>query len=366
MIFSRFRIFKNEKNRTIALAVFASVVIVATILFQAGIVGGPDKVQPGEKTFATEVVGGHWYEAEKKLVPVYHVAAGTVRSREEASITSRLPAARITDVKVRSGDMVKQGDILVELDSSDLKSAVDSAGENLRQQKSRQVFAQQKYDRIASLQKSGAVSRQDFDAALSDLNAANAATAMLQHNLDSAMLSLGYATIRSPFDGIVYERLVDPGNMGTLGAVLVRMFAPDKLEMRLQVPESLALKLKAGDILETRIESLDKTVPARVIEVSPAVDPGSRTFQVNTMLAGDAAGIMPGMFGRTSLKIGEKQAVVIPDSAIRRVGQLEYVTVRSSTGVVNDIMVRTAPAAGGQREVISGLQAGDAYLMPMP
>ncbi|MDR0239137.1 MAG: efflux RND transporter periplasmic adaptor subunit [Deltaproteobacteria bacterium] len=366
MSFFRFDLFRDEKKRFAALAVLAGLVIIVAILYQAGIVGGPPKTQPGEKAAAAPPPDGQWRAAEERVVPVYYVSVGTVRSREEANIISRLPAARIVSVKVRTGDRVKQGDVLVELEDNDLKSAVRSAEENLKQQESRQVFAEQKYNRTRILRNTNAVSQQELDQALSDLNAAKAATAMLESNLDSARVNVSYATIRSPFDCAVSERLVDPGNMATPESVLMKIFDPNSLEMRLPVRESLASTLKVGDVIEARIESLSKTVQAKCIEFTPSIDPGSRTFQANTLLTGDTAGILPGMFGRASIKIGEKNAVVIPKSAVRRVGQLEYLTVRNRTGTASEIMISTVPSSlEDLREVVSGLQVGDMYLAPM-
>ena len=365
MSFFRFDLFRDEKKRFAALAVLASLVILVSILYQAGTVGGPARMQPGEKAAAALPPDGQWSAAEERVVPVYYVSVGTVRSREEANIISRLPAARIVSVKVRTGDRVKQGDILVELEDSDLQSAAKSAEENLKQQESRQVFAEQRYNRTRILRNTNAVSQQELDQTLSELNAAKATTAMLEHNLNNARINVSYATLRSPFDGAVSERLVDPGNMATPESVLVKIFDPNSLEMRLPVRESLTSILHVGDVIEARIESLGKTVQAKLIEITPSVDPGSRTFQANTMLTGDTTGVLPGMFGRASIKVGEKKAVVIPTSAIRRVGQLEYLTVRNSAGTASEMLISTVPSSlEGLREVVSGLQADDMYLAP--
>lgn len=361
---SRFSLIADKKKRFLALLVLAGVSIVLLILYQAGVIGGPERTLPGEKAPTAFSAGTQWQKIEESTLPVYYVAAGTVRSRKEASITSRLPAARITAVNVRNGDMVKQGDVLIELEDSDLRSAADSAEENLKQQESRQTLMQQKYDRTKALRGINAMSQQELDEALSNLNSAKAMTAMLQHDLDNARVNLSYATIRSPFDGIVAERMVDPGNMATQESVLVKIFEPDQLEVRLPVRESLALQLNVGDMLETHIESLDKTVQARIVEITPSVDPGSRTFQINIMLTGDTSGVRPGMFGRTAIKVDEKKAVLIPSSAIRRVGQLEYVTIKNNAGEASEVMISTVPGASEDlREVVSGLQAGDAYFM---
>ena len=125
-------------------------------------------------------------------------------------------------------------------------------------------------------------------------------------------------------------------------------------------------KLKIGQELEVEIGDLKRPARAVVTEIIPSVDPDNRTFQVKASLLGDSSGIMPGMFARCIIEVGLKKAVVIPEAAIRRVGQLEYVMVKGPNAAAAEVPVSTAAAdTRGFREIISGLRAGQQFLSSM-
>lgn len=355
----------GRKPRILLAAFLAGGFIIWAMLYQSGVVGGPVKINPGQAGPAALASTLNWQTAEEQTLPVYYQAVGTVRSGNEADIITRLPASRIVAVKVRSGDTVKTGNILVQLEDDDLKAAVEAAEENLRSYESRLDFMRQEFERINELKGRNVVTQQAFDESRSNLRAAEAQAAMMSHNLETARINLAFAAIRSPFDGIVSERMSDPGNLATPEAPLLRIFDSTKLELRLPVREGLVSKLTIGQALEAEIGALERPVRAVIAEIIPSVDPGSRTFQVNAPLSGDSAGIMPGMFARCKITVGEKKAVIIPDSAVRRVGQLEYVMVKGSDEAVAEVPVSTSTSESeGFLEVISGLTAGQLFLLP--
>lgn len=355
----------SRKSRTALAAGLVGCFIIWAMLYQSGTVGGPDKTPPGQAGAVSADSGLNWQTAEERTLPVYYQAVGTVRSGNEADIITRLPASRILAINVRGGDAVKTGDILVRLEDDDLKAAVEAAEENLRSYESRLDFLRREFERIKELKGRNVVTQQAFDEARSNLMAAEAQAAMMSHNLETARINLSFAAIRSPFDGIVSERMSDPGNLATPEAPLLRIFDSAKLELRLPVREGLVSKLKIGQELEAEIGALERPVRAVITEIIPSVDPGSRTFQVKASLAGDSAGIMPGMFARCRIEVGVKKAVIIPEAAVRRVGQLEYVVIRGADEAAVEVPVSTTAAeAEGFLEIISGLTAGQMFLLP--
>jgi HlyD family secretion protein len=118
--------------------------------------------------------------------------------------------------------------------------------------------------------------------------------------------------------------------------------------------------VKVGSFLEARLESLDRNLRAEVREVIPSVDVGSRSFSVDACLIGDVKGVIPGMFARCEVAIGTEEALMVSQRAIKQIGQLDYLTVKTPTGAVNQL-VTTAPSSAGQVRILSGLRAGDLY-----
>jgi RND family efflux transporter MFP subunit len=334
------------------------VFILWAMLYQSGTVGGPEKVSPGESK--APGVSGEWTDIRPTIIPVIYKAVGTVRSREMVDLFSRLPAARITEIRVRSGDSVKKGDILVRLEDSDWRAAVAVAEENIKGAESRLKLAESDLKRLAQIVEQGGISRRDFDTAQNAVTVARADTSMLRHALDNAKINLSYAEIVAPFDGIVSERLHDPGDLATPQQPILKLFNPERLMIRVPLRENLVRTVKAGTFLDVYLESLDRKLRAEVREVIPSVDVGSRSFSVDACLIGDLKGVIPGMFARCEVAIGMETVLLVSRSAIKQIGQLNYLTVKTPTGAVEQL-VTTAPHLADQVRVLSGLRAGDLY-----
>jgi multidrug efflux pump subunit AcrA (membrane-fusion protein) len=157
-------------------------------------------------------------------------------------------------------------------------------------------------------------------------------------------------------DGIVAERLADPGDLASPGSIILRLFDPTRLMLEVPVREGLVSRIKLGERVPFEVEALGTSLYGEVKEVVPDVDPGSRTFMVKICI-GEAPGLMPGMFGVLELPMGTRSAIVLPDSLITRVGQLEYVQAQLD-GRAAKLLVRTIPAGSNQCEVVSGLEPG--------
>jgi RND family efflux transporter MFP subunit len=349
----------NRKKVTYwTFASFSIIFIIWAMLYQSGTVGGPVRIKPGEAPQSQVPV--KWTELHPAQVPVLYKAVGTVRSREMVDLFSRLPAARITEIRVRSGDSVKKDDVLARLEDSDWRASVAVAEENLRGAESRLKLAESDLKRLAQIVEQGGISRRDFDTAQNAVTVARADCSMLRHTLDTAKINLSYTEIKAPFDGIVSERLHDPGDLATPQQPILKLFNPERLLIRVPLRENLVRTVKSGTLLDVYLESLDRKLRAEVREVIPSVDVGSRSFSVDACLIGDLKGVIPGMFARCEVAIDIESVLLVPRTAIKQIGQLNYLTIKTPTGAV-DQLVTTAPHSAEQVRVLSGLRAGDLY-----
>jgi RND family efflux transporter MFP subunit len=354
----------NKKKIGYGLFVTASLVFILwAMLYQSGTVGGPVKVAPGEA--ATPNAKGSWLALRPTQVPVFYRALGTVRSREMVDLFSRLPAARITEIRVRSGDAFKKDEVLVRLEDSDWRAAVASAEESLKAAESRLRLAESDVKRLAQIVEQGGISRRDFDTAQNAVTVAKADASMMRHALDTAKINLAYTEIRAPFDGIVSGRFHDPGDLATPQQPILTLFNPERLMIRLPVREGLVSKIKAGTFLQVHLGALERVLRAEVREVIPSVDVGSRSFSVDACLIGDIKGVLPGMSARCELALGTEEVLLVSTEAVKQIGQLSYLTVKTSTGAVEQLVTIT-PHSEKQVRLISGVQAGDLYQTGAP
>lgn len=269
--------------------------------------------------------------AETVPTPVFLEGVGTVRSRRQTEIASRI-LAEIEEIRVQPGDRVQEGDVLVMLDSLDLRTRVEEAEATLRSLDEKHSEARTEFERTRNLFAKEATTKQALDLATFRLAETVARKEAAAKSLEQARVQLSYATIKAPFGGLVYHRAVDPGDLATPGKSLLAVYDPAQLRLEALIEEQHLWKVKIGDKLTVLLDSLAESFVGSVSEIVPAVDPFTRTGTIKIDLP-DQKRIKPGMFGRARVRVRVRQAVVIPrDAAVRR-GQLEIVfTVRDGDG----------------------------------
>ena len=363
------------------------IVIVWVIVWQAG--GCGKRIAPGRVTEGAPAPVGRTLTVTFTNVPVVYTAVGTIRSRTEVQLAARI-VARILTVTVRAGDHIRSGDTPVTLDDAELRTAANQAKERVAgalagmaaaaersvQARSALDLAAADRDRYRKGAADKAVAQQVLDTAEDAYRQAVSRMAQAEQGRISAQADVraateaqyqaetvvGYASVVCPMDGVVSERLADPGDLATPGSTLLRLFDPTRLLLEVPIREGLVTRVKVGDKLPVTLDALGRKLEAEVREIVPSVDAGSRTFLAKLCLP-QAEGVMPGMFGTLALRLGERQALLVPENVLVRAGQLEHVNV-----VVVDrttrVMVRTAPAAAGYVEILAGLQVGDVVALP--
>lgn len=332
----------------------AAVLIVLAMLWQTGaFMRG--KIHPGLRASAQANTVAPALTLRLVELPEVYQAVGTVRSRTQVELSPRL-VARILELPVRAGDRVARGDVLMRLDDAELSAAVRQAAEHNRQAQAARDLAATDLERTRQLLASGGVSQQAFDQADSRARQARAAAEATAQAQQQAEAVLGYATIVSPMDGIVGERLADPGDLASPGQIVMRLFDPTRLMLEVPVREGLVSRIRLGEQVPFHVDALDTNLTGDVREVVPAVDPGSRTFLIKVCI-GTVPGLMPGMSGTLALTLGTRTGLVVPETCITHAGQLEYVQAVLN-GQDRPRLIRTIPASRGLREVVSGLETG--------
>ena len=311
-------------------------------------------------------------------------AGGIVRPRMTALVASRVMAP-IVDVRVRAGDRVRRGDALVILDSRDLRAddaraqaAAVSAGESVnaaeadvRAGDSAVKLARLTHERMAALQARRSATTAELDQAAAAHAAAEAQRAAAQSRLAAASagrdaanaaaaataVTVTYATLTAPFDGIVTERSAEPGSMATPGSPLLTLEDPTAYRLEATLDESRATHIARGNEVKVRLDTEATSMSGRVVEIA-RVDPTSHSFHVKIDLPAGFA-VRSGQFGRASFSGPTRRAVTIPSLALVRRGQLTFVFVADTDHRVHLRAVSTGDAEGDRTEVLAGLREGD-------
>ncbi len=157
---------------------------------------------------------------------------------------------------------------------------------------------------------------------------------------------------------------MEPGNLATPGAPLLTIEQDGLYRLEASVDESKLASVRVGQAVEAVIEGVDRKLNARVSEIVPAVDSASRTYIVKLDLPAMPQ-LRTGMFGRAIFPLGMEKVVAIPAAALMERGQLQSVFVVED-GAARTRLVTTGRRARDAAEVLSGLNAGEKIVLPLP
>jgi RND family efflux transporter MFP subunit len=208
--------------------------------------------------------------------------------------------------------------------------------------------------RAAEARAAGAVAR--AQAALSGVEGARAAS-------EAADATETFSRIAAPFDGVVTEKMVEPGNMAAPGTPLMRVEDTRRFRLDVRVDESRIGRVSPGATVAIALDSgsddAARVVDGTVTEVGRAVDAGARSFLVKIELPDDP-GLRSGMFGRARFSTRPRRALTVSEAALVPRGQVTSVFV-----VEKDIArVRLVHVRG--TEVLAGLSESDVVIMRPP
>jgi len=271
--------------------------------------------------------------------------AGSLRALHEVKIVNE-EEGRLIEVRVREGDRVAKGDVRVRYDDGILRAQLDKAAATRKQ-------AEVDYKRNLQMKTKGFVSDDAVSRATTVYEVARAEERLLAARVDNMTLS-------APFDGVVSQRLVEPGNATPRHTHLLTVIDPSQLVTDVTVSELIIPHLKVGDPAQVRIDALgDALHEGRIVRIHPAIDPASRTGRVEVTLDPVPDGARAGQFCRVELATGVAERLVVPLSALQRDAQGEYVMVHVKDGTVDRRGVTSGLRLADRVEIRAGLKPGE-------
>jgi RND family efflux transporter MFP subunit len=320
-------------------------------------------------------------------------AGGVVAPQASASVSSQI-VATIVGVRVKAGDHVRAGEMLVTMDAREItahtsqaRASAVAAEKALAQARTEQTAAEAEHrlatawqKRIATLHARNSTTDQERDEAEARLSASAARLAGAQAGIESAdahvasaRAAIGVAaatesftTLLAPFDGLVTERFIDPGNLATPGVPLLRIESDGTRQVMVRVDEARAAFVHPGDHVTVLIDVLDeqvtdgKGVDGVVAEVARAVGADQRAFTVKVRVPPTVTA-RTGSFARVVFRGAPRRALLVPAQAIQRYGQVSSVYVVQD-GVARLRLIQAGTASSEGVEVLAGLDAGESIV----
>ena len=310
--------------------------------------------------------------ARQASVPDLLEAVGTVRAAQTSDAASQM-MGNIVEIRVHEGDHVQRGQVLAVIDDSQPRAAVDraiaaelAAQQQLAGADSDLALAESTLQRYQTLFEKKSVSPQEFDevkarqqAALAHRDIAKAGQAQAQAALSQARTSLDYTRIRAPFDGVVTEKKADSGTLASPGMPIFTVEDVRRYRLEATVNENDLRYVRTGQQVAVVIDALDNAgLKGKVVQIVPAADAASRTFLVKIDLPTDTR-LRSGLFGRAQFSRGERQALLIPRSAVVERGQLQGIYVLDQNKIASLRYITLGKPSNAEVEVLAGLQDGE-------
>jgi len=286
--------------------------------------------------------------------PATLAAIGTVTAVQGVVVSADLPGI-VDRIAFTSGEAVRQGDILVHLDTRQEEAQLTAA-------EAHRDLTRLNYDRMRGLVENGAVSRAEYDRSAAEHKQAEARVGEIRATIERKR-------IRAPFSGILGLRQVNLGQYLTAGAAVAPLQSLNPIYVNFGIPQQDAARIQVGR--RVRITAGDVAgveFAGRVTAIDAVVDQTTRNVQVQASLANPAGKLRPGMFVQAQVSVGASQSVLaLPASSINYapygdsvfvVANLQGPNGESYRGVRQQF-IKVGGARGDQIAVISGVKAGD-------
>ncbi len=306
-------------------------------------------------------------QAKKADFPVYLNGLGAVEPYQTVLIRSRVDGA-VTKIAFKQGQMVKQGDVLVQIDPRPYQAALDQAVAKKAQDEATLKNAQLDLARYAGLAKEDSVAAQKVDTQQATVNELIAQIKGDQASIDNAQTQVDYTTIRAPLTGKTGFRLVDAGNIvhavDTTGIVTIVQLQPISVVFTApeeDVPQiNKALAAGVTPVIALSSDGLRTLSQGHLAVVNDAIDPASGAIGMKATFENADGALWPGLSVSTRLLVDTlKQVTVVPDGAVQRGPSGLYAFVVGSDNKVETRDITVGEEGDGQSVVQTGLAAGE-------
>ena len=284
-----------------------------------------------------------------------------LKSRHSANINPQVEG-QITKIFVKSGDHVKTGQPLLEIDPLKQQATVNSQEASRNAQEANLQLAKVSYERAKRLAEAGVISKADYDTAESNYNAAVAQLKSLDEQVTQQKVELHYYSVSAPMDGIVGDIPVRMGDRVTVASLLTTVDEPGALEAYIYVPVERSKGLKLGLPVKLLTESGDFLASTAITFVSPQVDPDTQTILAKAAVSNSQAKLRISQQVRVQVTWGQRQGAAIPFLNITRINGQYFVFVAANDGkgtVARQKLVKIGDNVGNDVEVLDGIKPGE-------
>lgn len=298
---------------------------------------------------------------------------GNLEAVNDAVVVSRI-SEKLNKIVKNVGSVVKKNETIALMENQIWRESLNQAEASLRSIEARHQQVKQDYERYKRLFDEKAVSQQQWERIRSSMQEADASLAQLQAAYSQARERFEETYIKAPFDGTVGSFYFDEGDMIQMGQSVAKIVNTNLMKAKLNIPDLYINKLSEQQSIYAKFPALSNLqFEGRVNRIDPAIDPLSRTIEVETIFNNKDNILKSGMYGLFQIEIEKQQnTFVLPDNAVLHHTEVKINPATGSTYteknhyvyVVNSDTAAQVPVKIGIEsenyfEIIEGLDEGD-------
>ncbi|MEC5407257.1 efflux RND transporter periplasmic adaptor subunit [Paraburkholderia sp. MPAMCS5] len=359
-----------KTRKRIIIAAVVAVVILAIAIVQAIRKRETAAIATDTASSVVEFAPGDLTTVSRRTLSETLPLTGSLRAVTQAAVKSKV-AGSVLDVAVREGDTVKSGQLLAKIDARDYVARAEQSRGQMAAMAGQLDIARQTLENNRVLVEKGFISKNAFDTAQSQYEIARANLDAARAALASSNLSLADTVVRSPLDGQIASRSVEPGEKVAVDTKLFDVVDLRTLELEAPVPVGEIGRVRIGQPVQIAFDGVDAPVQGAITRINPAAQPGSRSITVYVQIANPSGTLRVGMFGTGTIAVGSHANVLaVPATAVRTDGARrsvyalvggKLVEAPVRTGVTGDAdgdtwtEIAAGPLAAGQQIVRNNL-----------
>jgi RND family efflux transporter MFP subunit len=284
---------------------------------------------------------------------------GVVEATRQSTVSAQI-SGRVKGIFFDVGDRVNKGQVILRIDEREANQALAGSRAQLSQAEAALQNVRLNYERSKQLFEQKFISQAALDKAKADYDVARAQATASEAGAEQSALTQSYTSVIAPYAGVVSARMVEMGEMVTVGKPLMTGFDPSQLRVISNVPQDKLKEIGNRPNVTIEVPSLSRWIKAASVTVQPSADIRTHSTQIRAELPANQASVYPGMFVRTHFVVGKASKMLIPLGAVLRRSEVVAVYVVDDKDMPHLRQVRLGDAnEQNEIEVLAGLNVGE-------
>lgn len=273
--------------------------------------------------------------------------SGSIEANESIALQSEV-AGLVTGIYFNEGSNVSKGKLLVKINDRDIQAQLQEALTN-------QKLSATNEGRAKQLLSKGAISQEEYDTSLADLESLKAQSQLIR-------AQLARTSIYAPFSGKIGLRNISVGEYLTPSKVIANLMSTNPIKVNFSVPEKYASQIKMNSEIEFTTAGSTKSYTGKVFAIEPGINVQTRTLNIRARAQNPNNELLPGSFAKISLALSTvEDALLVPNEAIIPVLKGKTVFI-SKNGKAKQVEVTSGTRTSKDIVITSGLNIGDTVL----